>query len=417
MDTTPPSHVAPDAPGKAPRVHIGFIDALRALAALFVAFGHAYAQLVPYQQALMDLNPKYEKLFSFIGIVLFRHGHLAVAVFIVISGYCLMLPLARHDRLELDGVWSFIMRRAKRILPPYYAALAVALLLFVLVPGMANVTKGEGVSALPPFGTWNILSHVLLFHHWSDAWIIKIVPPFWSIGVEWQIYFFMPLLFLPLLRKLGKVGMLATVALLGVALTYACAGFLPELQTFIHFIALFAAGMVTAQVCFSPSDAARRLRERFPAAKICFGVVAFVVALLLLQTRASWAMKPLIHMVGRLTWANVWVMDYLVALSFCSLLIALCQERKGAAVEMVNRFLHWSPLVFAGHFSYSLYLIHDPILRLVCTVGEYLHFGPFAQIIAVFAAGIPLAVLAGYLLYLAVERHFIRTLPSHAKAS
>lgn len=414
MDTAPSHQVAPD---KAPRIHIGFIDALRALAALYVAFGHAYAQLGPYEQALMDLNPKYEKLFSFIGAVLFRHGHLAVAVFIVISGYCLMLPLARHDKLELDGIGSFIKRRARRILPPYFAALGIALLLFVLVPGMAAVTKGEAFSALPPFGAGNIISHALLFHHWSDAWIIKIVPPFWSIGVEWQIYFLMPLLFLPLLRRLGKVAMLTVIALLGVGLTYAFQGVLPKAQTFVHFIALFAAGMVAAQVCFSPSEAARRVRERFPASKLCFGVFALVSMLLVLQTRASWAAKPALQMLGRLTWTNIWVMDYLVTLSFCSLLIALCQEQKGVAVGRVHRFLHWSPLVFVGHFSYSLYLIHDPILRLVCTAGESLHFGPFAQIVGVFAVGIPLAILAGYLLYLAVERHFIRILPAHAKAT
>ena len=400
---------------KASRIHIGFIDALRALAALYVMFGHAFAQLVPYEQILADINPRSEKILSFINVALFRHGHLAVAVFIVISGYCLMLPLARRDKVELEGTGRFIGRRARRILPPYYAALAVSLVMMLVMPGMSNVTIGEGFAALPAFETWTIVSHVLLIHHWSDAWIIKIVPPFWSIGVEWQIYFLMPLLLLPLLRRLGKLKMLLAAACIGVGLTYACAGFLPKIQTYIHFVALFAAGMVTAQVCFSPSDESRHLRERLPAAKCFFSLLGFILFLLVLQTRISWTSKPLIHLVGQMTWENVWVMDYLVTACFCSLLVALCQETKGAAVGRINRMLHWSPLILVGHFSYSLYLIHDPVLRLVCTVGEYLHFSAIMQYIVMFTAGVPLAIICGYLLYLTVERHFIRNLPSHAK--
>lgn len=424
MDTPPQNDsqkagIAPEhlsgVPEKAPRIHIGFIDALRALAALYVMFGHAFAQLVPYKEAMAGINPRYEKILTFIDVALFRHGHLAVAVFIVISGYCLMLPLARHDKVALDGTGGFIKRRAWRILPPYYAALAFTLALMLAVPGMSNVTKGEGASALPVFQTWTIVSHVLLFHHWSDLWIIKIVPPFWSIGVEWQIYFFMPLLLLPLLRRLGKLGMLLVSALLCIVLTYACASFLPEKQNFIHFIALFAAGMVTAQVCFSPSAESRRLRERLPATQCFVALLAFILMLLLLQTRASWSAKPLIAMIGRVTWANVWVMDYLVTLCFCSLLVGLCQETKSGTIGRIHRLLHWSPLVFVGHFSYSLYLIHDPILRFICTVGEYLHFNAIMQYVVTFMVGVPCAIASGYLLFLSVERHFIRTLPSHAK--
>ena len=123
----------------------------------------------------------------------------------------------------------------------------------------------------------------------------------------------------------------------------------------------------------------------------------------------------MIALLGRFTWGNVWVMDYLVTACFCCLLLALCQEAKAGAMGGIHRLLHWSPLVFVGHFSYSLYLIHDPILRLVCTVGETLRIGALTQYVFIFAIGVPAAVACGYLLYLGVERHFIRTLPTHAK--
>ncbi|WP_410959855.1 acyltransferase family protein, partial [Salmonella sp. SAL4356] len=62
-------------------------------------------------------------------------GHLAVSIFIVISGFCLALPVvAAGDRMR-DGSLNFFKRRARRILPPYYGALAFSLLLIATVLG------------------------------------------------------------------------------------------------------------------------------------------------------------------------------------------------------------------------------------------------------------------------------------------
>lgn len=89
-------------PVRNPRVHLGFIDALRALAALYVMFGHAFAQLLPYQQALAELHPKQQKLLSFIYVALFRHGHESIVLFTVglpfavFGGYLLFRGVERH---------------------------------------------------------------------------------------------------------------------------------------------------------------------------------------------------------------------------------------------------------------------------------------------------------------------------------
>ena len=419
QEFSPPSIAVPgrnlSTADKSPRVHLGFIDSLRALAALYVAACHVFGQLHVYEAALASTHPQLGKLFTFIGVALFRHGHLAVAVFIVISGFCLMLPLARHDKVQMEGAASFIARRARRILPPYYAALAVTLLLMLVIPGMNQVTGGNWLSALPAFDASTIVSHLLLFHHWSDQWILKINPPLWSIGVEWQIYFLMPWFFLPALRRLGRIKMLILTSMLGIALTYAGLGWLPKLQTFVHFIALFAAGMVTAQLCLSTSPTNHRLRQSLPSSTTALVLLVLIVALLALQTRQSLNTLPFIRFLAAISWNHVWVMDYLVTASFCSLLISLCQENQSRPIRLISKTLHWVPLVFIGHFSYSIYLIHDPSLRLLCTIGEHLRFSPLTQHLVLFSVGVPFAVFCGYLLFLAVERHFIRTLPTHSK--
>jgi peptidoglycan/LPS O-acetylase OafA/YrhL len=426
MDLSPPREVenpqvvaespgVSDAPVKPSRIHLGFIDALRALAALYVVVGHAFYELDPYQKDLMAAYPKVEKVITFLSIALFRYGHFAVAVFIVISGFCLMLPLARNDKVQMESIGRFIGRRAWRILPPYYVALAISLTLMIIVPGMNNVFDGEWANAIPAFQTWTIISHLLLFHHWSDQWIVKIDPPLWSIGVEWQMYFLMPLFFLPLLKKFGRIKMILITAILGIVLTYVRVGWLTKWPSYFHFIALFAAGMATAQICFSPSAECRRLRQHLPGSQCFLVLFVLVAALIGFQTRKSWQAIPFIHFLGTISWNHLWLMEYLVAACFCSLLISICQEVQLKPVRWIKRILHWVPLVFIGHFSYSLYLIHDPILRLVCTAGEHFHFNALSQYIVLFTFGVPFAIFCGYLLYLAVERHFIQTLPVNSR--
>src|SRR5439155_604804 len=56
----------------------------------------------------------------------FIYGRFAVVVFIVLSGFSLALSPARHG-WRLDGLSRFAHRRARRILPAYWAALAFSL--------------------------------------------------------------------------------------------------------------------------------------------------------------------------------------------------------------------------------------------------------------------------------------------------
>src|SRR6202020_1828899 len=56
----------------------------------------------------------------------FIYGRFAVVVFIVLSGFSLSLSPA-HNGWRLDGFTRFAHRRARRILPAYWAALAFSL--------------------------------------------------------------------------------------------------------------------------------------------------------------------------------------------------------------------------------------------------------------------------------------------------
>ena len=111
------------------RLHLAYIDGMRAVAALVVVLNHTYAQA---WCAFYDQFPPPELAFLTYSLAV---GHLAVSVFIVISGFCLFLPVTRNGGLLKGGTALFFQRRARRILPPYYAAVAISLLLIATVIG------------------------------------------------------------------------------------------------------------------------------------------------------------------------------------------------------------------------------------------------------------------------------------------
>ncbi len=170
------------------------------------------------------------------------YGRFAVIVFIALSGFSLGLGPARN-RWRFNSLATFAHRRAWRILPPYWAALAFSLVMtwFVLAQPGWPVPTGKSVVVYGLLG--------------QDAFSAGSPNrAFWSIAVEAQLYLLLPLLLL-LVRQvsaLAMVGLVAaivvTVGLLGPHLPLmndALVKFTPDLAV-LFAVGLLAAGMVTA---------------------------------------------------------------------------------------------------------------------------------------------------------------------------
>src|SRR5579883_2532974 len=183
-------------PTEIPRARLDFLDGMRGLAALYVVLHHA-----AFEVPALFLKPFLAHVSSF-----FDHGHYAVAVFIVLSGYCLMLPVARDAEGRLrGGLWQYIKRRARRILPPYYAAMGLSLAMIALIPALGSPSHSRWDVAIPAFTPGAILSHLFLVHDVTPTWLFRIDPPMWSVAFEWHIYFLFPLLLI-VWRRLGIVA-------------------------------------------------------------------------------------------------------------------------------------------------------------------------------------------------------------------
>ena len=306
------------------------------------------------------------------------YSHLAVDIFIVLSGYCLILPVARAGELR-GGARDFFLRRARRILPPCYAALAIAVLIYLFLhPGRS-------------FPWIALLGNVFLVQDAVLRWNV-FDSPLWSVAVEWRIYFLFPAL-VRLLKRHGRAAVLAASAALGYALTAAVFTWRMDfLLSCPWYLFLFSMG-----VCAGWTAAHSERAGRWDLA---FWIFASVTAGLLWR-------YPITPEGGADFGRHMPLIDAFAGAAVATGLLSL--HTRPAA--MIRRALSAPPLVRAGQMSYSLYLIHLPTLlllgHLLNTIGAPWLRAPLSRVAALTAVGLPLIAAATWGFYNTVERRFL----------
>lgn len=355
---------------KAERPRLDHVDGMRAIAALIVYVNHAYGQVWGAAGPRPD-GPLVVAWWSLTA------GHLAVTVFIVISGFCLMLPVLEHGGKLRGGIKQFFVRRARRILPPYYAAVALCLLLIATVIGEKTGTLWDVPLRLD---SRSILVHLVLLQDFFATSHINYV--FWSIAVEWHIYILMPLM----VWCWHRFGALPAV-LGALAFGYGLREVFWDTRiarAHPHFVGMFALGMLAAQLARSNATLATKLRERVPW-------TAFAGLFLLVASQMAYSKF----------WAYV---DIPVGLLAVSMLLASSRPR-----GVLKSMLSWRPLVFLGTFSYSLYLIHAPFLQVLWQYAlEPFGVALESRFAFLMTIGLVLILVASYLFFLAFEAPFLR---------
>jgi peptidoglycan/LPS O-acetylase OafA/YrhL len=355
---------------KSGTLHLNHVEGMRALAAYAVYINHAYAQsnfppIWPFQYSLV-------------------WGHLSVTVFIVLSGFCLTLPVVGNgDRLR-GGAREFFVRRARRILPPYYAAMAAALILIWTVIGKPTGTLWDVPIQLNKVA---IVSHFLLLQDLFGTGRINYA--FWSIAVEWQIYLLFPAL-VWCWRTYGPRIAVPLALLVGYALRLGFADTRVE-RAATHYLGMFAFGMLAAYLVRSSKAEYRSVRDRVPWASLAAGSVAVVWA-----SMWRWGWEVSIHRFAFL--------DLFVGVAAMSVLVLTSREK----ASVVARFLSLKPLVFIGTFSYSVYLLHAPLLQLLWQyVFHPAGLGASAMFAALMGPGALMVLGTSYGFFYCFERPFV----------
>lgn len=368
----------------APRLHLTHVEGLRALAALVVYVNHAYAQ--SWNPILKEYPEGPLSLFTYSLVA----GHFAVSVFIAISGFCLALPVIDSGDQLRGGTKNFFLRRARRILPPYYAALFLSLALIWTIIGEPTGSLWD----VPIVVDWQaIVAHVLLVQDFFRTGRINYV--FWSIAVEWQIYFLFPLLLLAA-RKWGLLRVTVVTLVLSFAISLASKGTRVE-RASPHYLGLFAMGVVAAYTVRSRAAIFVKLRS-LPiwsgAAGASFAAVALAVAYFGWDT----------------THHNIAPFDVGVGLFACALLVASSLKETSPS----RRLLEWRPLVVLGTFSYSFYLVHAPLLQILWQyLLQPLGVGHEFTFLFLMSGGLGLVIAATYAFFVVFEKPFLgRRAPS-----
>lgn len=362
------------------------MDGMRGICALYIVLYHAtlysgYGKTSETYSPLMDLV-----------VDLLSFGPYSVAVFIVLSGFVLGLPVAKTpDRMLRGGFWAYIGRRSWRILPPYYAALIFFVLLIAAVP-VLQVQQGTAWDGKIPV-TWQaILSHLFMVHNFHPDWIFRIDGSMWSVATEWQIYFFFPFLLL-LWRRWGIVVSVIAAFVIGLAPQF----LLPESQNLSWlkpwFLGLFALGLFGSVLVFSPLPFWVRLRQHLPWRMLALLSVVLAVATLLAERFLGLPRYASESLIG------VFVTVIIVYLSLI--------EVRGTTRPLALRVLNWPSLVFLGAVSYSIYLYHSPLLALINLLTLDLSMGSDLRLTLMFVVAVPLVLLVSYGFYLLVEQHFL----------
>ena len=371
----------------APRVHLSYLDGLRGWASLFVLLHHIW-QFVVGQVDLGVALPGWFKLMT-----VFKYGPLAVTVFIVLSGYSLMLPVARSETLTFSGgLKSFFKRRALRILPAYYATIAFSVLLLWLHPAMRQPSGTQWDMALPALSLENLGLHALLLHNLFPSFQWKLNPPLWSVALEWQIYFIFALILLPVWRRFGRAAGLLLALVLGCAPLFFGAAHVHS-----WYIASFAIGMWAADANFG--NAAWRAR----LSRVPFGLVS----LLLLVPVAAW----LVLLKGNLNdvddWAPLVAVHLATSLSACAFLVGSTRAIGQGQSSFLVRFFEHRVSETLGRFSYSLYLLHYPLLAAVSVSLRELRVAGLPLFVALLAA-VPLVLGICFAFYALFEKPYLR---------
>jgi peptidoglycan/LPS O-acetylase OafA/YrhL len=372
------------------------LDGLRGVAALIVVFAHAMLTQ-PFFWTLHfgpHTSPR-TAIETWIADTPFRllwSGSAPVILFFVLSGFVLTLPWAGGRQLPYG---KYLISRFCRIYLPYLAAMIFAAIFAYLLGGIRipgatdwiNIyawISGFKATSVPVY----LSSIVLVLGNDYSTWLNN---PTWSLVWEMRVSLLLPLIVIPVMRW-GLAGAVVVVFALWLGLGFGKIGAasFPEATALLgrphmtfYYAAFFLMGAVLAR---------------------------YRVALTNLASRGSGEGSILLLLAGLWSWYTNWAVQQELMIGVGAMLIIIAAISDG----LPRAFLLTAPVQWLGRVSYSLYLVHVPIILIaVHLLYDILPYSVIA----------PIAVLTSLvfseLFYRAIERpaHRLGRHLSRSKAS
>ncbi len=278
-----------------PKKQLNEVYLLRGLASLMVCLYH----LVVGNTDLFSSSNGLKKIFSF--------GYLGVETFFILSGYVICFSLPQD--FSYRDVKTFFVKRISRIEPPYVVSI-------LLVVGL-NLISHKITGTENHFDFLTVVGHLAYLNNFNPSSYLNVV--YWTLGIEFQFYIIISLMF-PLLKN-------SNVLVIGLAVLFialACLPLVGSAALIIPFLSYFT-----------------------------LGIVLFFYKL---KKQLSLSV-------------------FMILSALCLIQIAIFQGREGclAAALTVGLLLFWKKtnavIKFFSMISYSLYLIHVPVGGKVINLG------------------------------------------------
>ncbi len=365
--------------------HIDPLTGLRGFAALWVMLFHASGLILP----LTGINAPVAHLSAWMHFdisPIFKGGK-GVDIFFVLTGFLLFLPFA--DKLlnpeKHICIKTYFQRRYLRILPAYYAQIIIL------------VTLGWfGLYETASLASWT--AHIGLFHNFSSAWSGFINGVWWTLPIEFEFYLLLPLFFL-FIRKFGITVFMLLALLIMIAWKLMVFGYFEYesipykgwlLGQLPNRMMLFAWGMLAAYMH----------KMRFFR-----GVASFWFVF------SAWILLSYFNHSELLYWNDFmfnFKWDFLFGIGLFLFIggISANDSRLG------NVLLSNKLIMYFGTISYSLYLWHLPILRLIFQNQDVIArvSGPsnHLNIVIATAVFVTCTIAISHLSYNYIEKPFLR---------
>ena len=342
------------------------LDGLRGLLALYILAGHSLPFLL--------LPPRLGWVAS-----LAAHGRAAVDLFFALSSLVILHALDQSHVERRYDAWVFLGLRAGRLMPIYLLALALACLglwagnPFETMPWLGPESAAHAMleASWPPRLWAQIAAHLLLLQGLLPPALLPdaeyaLLGPTWSLSTEWQFYGMMALCLACAPRLLARGAGRATALLLLLGLgSFGLAGLPPPWHFGRAFLPCeawyFALGMAS---------------HGWLMGRLSPGRFALVLILSLAMSGA--AADPGSRL-GAMAVPLVW-------------LLCLRAEKPRLWFDhLLRRLLTTRPLLWCGSLSYSLYLLHTPLQRLLMLAAAPLAHGRWPLFTAVW--GLPALLL------------------------
>lgn len=337
---------------------LAVFDLLKALASQLIVLHH----LVAYG----PLADAFRERFPALADRLYYDGRLAVQVFFVIGGYLAARALAPALQPRALSVLPLLWRRYRRLALPMMVAVLCSMVCAAIARALID---DPSLPAVPTVG--QVLAHALLMH---DLFGVEALSAgVWYVAIDFQLFALLAVVAACAARypiaALRPAAMASTVAVLA-ALSLFLLNRHPELDVVgPYFFGVYALG--AAVYWLAP-----------PARALWWGIALVALVLLALQIEHR----------ERLAFAGI------VALSLWV----------GLRTGVLSGWPEWPLAAFLGRISFSVFLIHYPVIMLVnaltvCLFGTAGH-APLYGLLSAWAA----SLVAGALFHRHVEQPLAR---------